>query len=104
RVLVRVVFLLDIVFIAALVILTVYGLEHLEVFSDRGTIWFRLIQIVGLIGAIGTVAVFINAVLTWLGKNRSIWMKLQATILLLASLGVLWFAFAGNLLHFSSNY
>jgi len=104
RILVRVVFLFDIIFIAALVSLTVYGLEHLEVFSDRGTIWFRLIQIVGLVGAIGTVAVFINAVVTWLSKNRSIWMKLQATILLLISLGVLWFAFAGNLLHFSSNY
>ena len=53
---------------------------------------------------VGALVVFINAGLTWLSKNRSIWMKLQATILLLASLGVLWFAFAGNLLRFSSNY
>ena len=104
RVLVRLVFLLDLIFILALFALTMYGLEHLEVFSDRGTLWFRLIQIVGVIGAIGTVIVLANAALTWMERRRSIWMKLQATILLLASLGVLWFAFAGNLLRFSSTY
>jgi hypothetical protein len=104
RILVRVVFALNLIFVAALFGLTMYGLEHLEVFSDRGSTWFRLIQIVGLIGAIGTLVVLINAALTWFGKHRSVWMKLQATILLLASLGVLWFAFAGNLLRFSSTY
>ena len=104
RILVRVVFLLNLIFVAALFGLTLYGLEHLEVFSDRGTLWFRLIQIVGVIGAIGTLVVLVNAALTWFGKRWSIWMKIQATILLLASLGVLWFAFAGNLLRFSSTY
>ena len=104
RILVRVVFALDLIFVIALIVLTMYGLEHLEVFSDRGTLWFRLIQIVGLLGAIGTVIVLVNAALTWFGKRWSIWMKIQATILLLASLGVLWFAFAGNLLRFSSTY
>jgi len=101
---VRIVFALDLVFVVALFGLTMYGLEHLDVFSDRGTIWFRLIQIVGLIGAIGTLVVLVNAVLTWTGKRWSIWMKLQALVLLLASIGVLWFAFAGNLLRFSSTY
>ena len=104
RILVRVVFALNLIFVIALFALTMYGLEHLEVFSDRGTLWFRLIQIVGLIGAIGTIVVLVNAALTWFGKRWSIWMKIQATILLLASLGVLWFAFAGNLLRFSSSY
>ncbi|HEY0762668.1 MAG TPA: serine hydrolase domain-containing protein [Pyrinomonadaceae bacterium] len=104
RILVRIVFVLDLIFIVALFGLTMYGLEHLEVFSDRGTRWFHLIQIVGIIGAVGTLIVLINAVFTWLGKRWSIWMRLQALILLLASLGVLWFAFAGNLLRFSSTY
>ena len=51
RILVRVVFVLNLIFVAALFGLTMYGLEHLEVFSDRGTHWFRLIQIVGVIGS-----------------------------------------------------
>jgi CubicO group peptidase (beta-lactamase class C family) len=104
RILVRVVFALDLIFIIALFGLVVYGLTHLEVFSDRGNTWFRLIQIVGVLGAIGTLVVLVNAGLAWISKRRSIWGKLQATIMLLACLGVLWFAFAGNLLRFSSTY
>ena len=103
RVLVRVVFALDLIFIAALFGLVTYGLTHLEVFSDRGTMWFRLVQIVGIIGAVGTLIVLLNAVFAWLNR-RSIWVKLQAAAMLLACVGVLWFAFAGNLLHFTSNY
>ena len=104
RILVRIVFILDLIFIAALIGLTTYGLNHLEVFSDQGNKWFHLIQIVGVLGAIGTLAVFVNAVLALISKRRGIWGKLQATIMLLACLGVLWFAFAGNLLRFSSTY
>ena len=47
---------------------------------------------------------FVNAVLAWISKRKGIWGKLQATIMLLACLGVLWFTFAGNLLRFSSTY
>jgi fluoride ion exporter CrcB/FEX len=104
RILVRVVFALDLIFVAALFGLTMYGLTHLEIFSDRGGRWFHLVQIIGVIGAVGTLVVFANAALTWISKRRTIWGKLQATIMLLACLGVLWFAFAGNLLHFSSTY
>src|SRR6185369_8089929 len=57
RILVRVVFVLNLIFVGALFGLTLYGLEHLEVFSDRGTLWFRLIQLVGIIAAIGTLVV-----------------------------------------------
>ena len=104
RILVRIVFLLDLVFIGALFGLTMYGLTHLEIFSDQGNKWFRLIQVVGVLGAVGTLVVFVNMVLAWISKRRRIWGKLQATIMLLACLGVLWFAFAGNLLRFSSTY
>jgi len=41
---------------------------------------------------------------SWTSKRKRIWGKLQATIFVLACLGFLWFAFAGNLLRFSSNY
>ena len=104
RVGVRIVFALNVIFIAALIGLIMYGLTHLEVFSDRGTTWFKLAQTVGLIGAVGTVVVLLNAIVAWISKRRRIWGKLQATIMLLACLGVLWFALAGNLLRFSSTY
>ena len=101
---VRIVFVLNLIFIVSLVSLVFYGLTHLEVFSDRGNTWFHLIQTIGMIGAVGTVVVLVNAIHAWTSKRRRIWGKLQATIMLLACLGFLWFAFAGNLLHFSSNY
>jgi hypothetical protein len=104
RIATRVVFVLDLCFTAAFIGLVTYGLTHLEVFSDHGTKWFHLIQIVGALGAIGTLLVFYNAIQSWLNRGRSIWMKLQATIFVMVCLGFLWFAFAGNLLNFSSNY
>lgn len=103
RILSRVVFALDLIFIAAFFGLVTYGLTHLEIFSNRGTVWFRIIQIVGVVGAVGTLVVLANAIVTWTGK-RSRWAKLGATLMLLAGVGLLWFIFAGNLLRFSSNY
>ena len=103
RVLVRLVFALDLIFIIALAGLITYGLTHLEVFSDRGTMWFRIVQIVGVLGALGTLIVLAHAIMTWTRK-RSFWMKLQGFVMLLACLGVLWFTFAGHLLSFTSNY
>ena len=90
-------------FIAALFGLVTYGLTHLEVFSDRGTMKFWLVQIVGVLGAVGTLIVLFNAVFTWINR-KGFWVKLQAAAMLLACVGVLWFAFAGNLLRFTSNY
>jgi hypothetical protein len=63
-----------------------------------------LAQVIGVIGALGSLVIFYNAVHTWLNKNRSIWMKLQATVFVLITLGFLWFVFAGNLLSFTSNF
>jgi CubicO group peptidase (beta-lactamase class C family) len=104
RTTVRIVFALDLVFIVALICLVVYGESHLEVFSDRGNIWFHLIQIIGVLGATGTLVVLYNAIQSWGNRERRIWGKLQATLFVLVCLGLLWFAFAGNLLHFSSSY
>jgi hypothetical protein len=104
RFLVRLVFALDLIFVAALFTLVTYGLSHLEIFTDRGTMWFRIIQTVGMIGAVGTLVVLINALFAWGSKRRSFWIKLQSALMLLACLGVLWFAFAGNLLKFTSSY
>jgi CubicO group peptidase (beta-lactamase class C family) len=101
---VRIVFLLDLIFIVSLFSLVAYGSTHLELFSDRGAKWFYLVQFIGVLGAIGTIVVLLNAVFAWMSKQRTIWARLRATVLLLACLGVLWFCFAGNLLHFSSTY
>jgi len=104
RIGVRLVLALNLVFVVAMIALVIYGLTHLWIFGDRGTIWFRLIQMLGVLGALGTLVVIFNAVQAWRNKQRRIWGKLQATILMLACFGFLWFVFAGKLLSFSSSY
>jgi CubicO group peptidase (beta-lactamase class C family) len=104
RLAVRLVFAVDLVFIVAMTSLVLYGLTHLEVFSDRGIVWFHLIQMIGALGAIGTLVVLYDAIQSWRNREKRIWGKLQATLFVLVCLGFLWFALAGNLLHFSSNY
>ncbi|MCM3901406.1 MAG: beta-lactamase family protein [Pyrinomonadaceae bacterium] len=101
---VRIVFGLDLFFIAALTGLLVYASTHLGFFSDRGNIWFHLAQVIGIIGAIGTLVVLYNAIRSWRNREKRIWGKLQATVFVLVCLGFLWFAFASKLLHISSNY
>jgi CubicO group peptidase (beta-lactamase class C family) len=101
---VRIVFVLNLVFIVTLSGFLISALKHLELLSDSGNIWIWLIQSIGVLGAIGTLVVFYNAIYTWTSNRYQIWGKLQATISALACLGVLWLVFAGHLLSFNSNY
>jgi CubicO group peptidase (beta-lactamase class C family) len=104
RLIVRIVFALDLLFIVGMTVLVIYGSTHLEVFTDRWNTRFHIVQVIGVIGAVGTLAALYNAVHAWMNKRNRIWGKLQATILALACLGLLWFAWVSHLLHFSSNY
>jgi CubicO group peptidase (beta-lactamase class C family) len=101
---VRIVFALNLVFIVTLSGFLLSGLKHLELLSDSGNIWIWLIQSIGVLGAIGTIVVFYNAIYIWTSKQYQIWEKLQATMFALACLGVLWLIFVGHLLSFNSNY
>jgi hypothetical protein len=101
---VRIVFGLNLFFIVTLFGFLLFGLKHLELFSDSSNIWIWLIQSIGVLGAVGTLVVFYNAIYTWTSKRSQIWGKLQATMFALACLGVLWLVFAGHLLSFNSNY
>ena len=104
RIGVWVVFALNLLFIAALLGLIIYGFTHLDFLNDRANKWFYLAQAIGVLGAVGTLVILLNAVYAWVNKRNRIWGKLGATILALACLGFLWFVFAGNLLSFSSTY
>jgi CubicO group peptidase (beta-lactamase class C family) len=104
RYLVRAIFAIDLLFIIGLVAIITYMSSHFDFFSDRGNFWVRIVQVIGLIGVIGTPIVLYNAVYAWINKRYRIWGKLQATIFALACLGFLWFVYAGNLLSFTSQF
>lgn len=104
RLLVRLVFAADLIFIVAFLIFGVQVSSHFELLSDSGNNWLRLIQVIGVIGTIGSLIVFANAVYSWLNSRDRIWGKLQATVFALACLGFLWLVFAGHLIYFTSNF
>jgi CubicO group peptidase (beta-lactamase class C family) len=95
---VRIVFALNLFFIVTLSGFLLFASKHLELLSDSGNIWIWLIQSIGVLGAVGSIVVFYNAIHTWTSKQYQIWGKLQATIFAIACLGVLWLVFAGHLL------
>lgn len=74
---------------------------------DTGTaqldLRLRLLQLVGWLAVLGTVAVAINAWHAWRASGGW-WRKLDSVILLLACLVTLWFVASQHLLSFSLNY
>jgi hypothetical protein len=104
RIAVKLVLALDILFVAGVAGIVIYGLTNIAAFNDGLNRWIYLAQFIGVLGAVGTVVVLYDAINAWLSKNRTIWYKLNATLLTLACLGLLWFVFVGHLLHFTSKY
>jgi len=65
---------------------------------------WRALQIIGVIGIVGTVAVALNF-LTALGDGgRPWWTKVTDGLLLIAALATVWFAFSQDLLSLSLTY
>jgi len=104
RLAVRIAFAFALIFLGSMVGVIVYATSNLDFFSDSGVRWITFIQVIGIVAGIGTLAVFANAVHAWMSSRYRIWGKLQATIFALASLGFLWFVFAGHLLSITSNF
>ena len=104
RLLVRVAFALALLFLGAMVGVIIYATSHLDFFSDSGARMIGFIQVIGVLAAISSIVVFLNAIHSWIGGRYRIWGKLGATVFALASLGFLWFVFAGHLLYFTSNF
>lgn len=104
RYLVRIFFALDLIFVIALLAIVTYMSSNLAFFSDRGNNWIRAAQVIGVLGVIGTPIILYNAIYAWMSSRYRIWGKLQATIFGLASIGFLWFVYAGNLLSFTSRF
>jgi len=104
RIGVKLVFALDVLFVAGIAGIVVYGLTNITAFNDSLNKWIYLAQFIGVLGAVGTLVVLYDAINAWRSKNRTIWYKLNATLLALACFGLLWFVFVGHLLHFTSQY
>ena len=63
-----------------------------------------LIEILGVLGAIGTLVVLVSAFRTWAKSERWVWSKIFDTALALACLGFTWFLWHWNLINFNLRY
>ena len=97
------VFALNLISVIGVAGLLTYAMTNIDFFGEKGKVWFWLFQIIGILGAIGTLIVIFNAFLAWT-RGSGILRKLLTTVLVFACFGLLWFAYAANLLVPRSTY
>jgi len=81
-----------------------YGFSNLSVFSDRFDPWLRVLQLVFVLGVIGTVAMLYGSYRLWRASARALWSTIYSAGLLLAAVIFLWFVSASKVLQASLKY
>ena len=104
RLLVRLACVMFAVFFLAYGLFFSMALKDIGLLSPRGNPWLRLIQIVGWLGVLGTVAAIYSAVQSWRIPQRWWAARLGDTLIALGCLGAVWFVFTWNMLHWSLKY
>ena len=66
--------------------------------------WIIIFGLLGVVCAIGTIFVVLNAIRSWGTSGRWIWAKLHDVVLALACLSLVWFLFTWKLLSFRTNF
>jgi CubicO group peptidase (beta-lactamase class C family) len=80
------------------------GMQHLNLLSSASDGWFRVIQIIGWLGVIGTLIAIWNFFVSVGTPGRWWWAKVTDTLILLACLMNVWLIWITHLLHFSLLY
>lgn len=104
RLLVKLTCAVDLIALLAFSGLMAYGFSNLSVFSDRSDLWLRVLQLVFLLGVIGTLATLYGTYRLWRRAARRLWNTIYSGGLLLASLIFLWFVAASRILQASLKY
>jgi CubicO group peptidase (beta-lactamase class C family) len=66
--------------------------------------WIIIFGLLGVVCALGTIFVVLNAIRSWRTSGRWIWAKLHDVALALACLSLVWFLFTWKLLSFKTNF
>ena len=103
RVLVRIVCLIDVAFALAWIVM-LSALNDPGKLNDSLDPMLRLVQIVGWLGVIGTIAALYDGWLAFRESNRWWWGRLHAVAIAVACVGFAWFLSHWHMLHFSLKY
>jgi len=103
RLAVRLVCILDLVFVVGWLIF-ISGTNEITNLSRSRDPLLYLLQILGVIAAIGTLIVILNAFRSWAKTGKWIWAKLFDVALAFACIGFTWFIWHWNLINFNLRY
>jgi hypothetical protein len=101
---VRLVCLIDLIFLLAWAAYGSFAEKQLSLLSDSFDPWMRGMELLGLIGVLGTLLAVYNCVKAWGSPSRWLWSKIGETLLALACLSLTWFVFQWHMLALSLNY
>jgi CubicO group peptidase (beta-lactamase class C family) len=79
-------------------------LSDFSVLSERSDLRLHLLQVIGLVGGLGSLVVIYHSIRCWIDKQRWFWSKIWNTFLSLACVGFFWFISHWNLLNFDLKY
>jgi hypothetical protein len=96
--------LLDAIFLAGFPLAFLLIAMSLASWSPRIDWVFRILQLIGIAGVVGTVAPVWNFVIGLRDATRPWWTKVTDLLLALACLSTIWFAFSQNLLTLGLKY
>lgn len=103
RLAVRIVCILDLALVIGWVIF-ISGANDVANLSRSRDPFLYLLEILGVIAALGTLIVVLNALRSWAKAGKWIWAKLFDVALALACIGFSWFIWHWNLINFNLRY
>lgn len=100
---IRMVCVLDALFVLALVIL-LSATDTLSLLSGKLDPWILICEVIGLLGTIGALLVIYAAFRSWRERELWRWAKIFNLLIMLACIGFAWFLIHWNLINFSMHY
>jgi hypothetical protein len=104
RLLVKLSCAVNVAVLIAFAAILVYGFSNLSVFSERLDPWLRCLQLLFLIGLVGSVAMVYACFRLWQSSSRGIWMTIYSAFLVLASIVYIWIVFSSRIVQISLKY
>ena len=104
RLLVKLGCAVDLIALVAFACTMAYGFSDLTVFSDRFDWWLRIVQLLFLLGVVGTFVMLYSSYRVWKTRGKGLWSTTYTAGLVLASAIYIWFTAASRILQSSLKY
>jgi hypothetical protein len=101
---VRIVSLVDLVFLLSWFILVASATSDLAFLSNDSDWLLRLMQLIGLVGVVGVLAPLANVAVVAGDPARSWWAKVSSVLIAIACVATIWFAFSLRLITLNLAY